>query len=67
MESEQSFWGREPRPIDVVSRPFQRFAHQAASGGIVLLAFTIIAMVWANSPWADSYFHILNILFFLKP
>jgi len=55
MESEQSFWGREPRPIDIVTRPFQRFAHQAASGGIALLAFTIIAMVWANSPWEHSY------------
>ncbi len=46
---------RSSRPIDAIYRPFQRFAHQAASGGIVLLLFTIVALVWANSPWADSY------------
>jgi NhaA family Na+:H+ antiporter len=27
-------------------------------GGILLVAFAAIALVWANSPWADSYFAI---------
>jgi NhaA family Na+:H+ antiporter len=35
--------------------PFQEFFHQQASGGIVLLACTAAALVWANSPWAGSY------------
>lgn len=34
---------------------FQRFFHWEAAGSIVLLAATIVALVWANSPWAESY------------
>jgi len=55
MHGEKSIWQRQPRPIDAIYRPFQRFAHDAASGGIVLLIFTIIALAWANSPWEKSY------------
>jgi len=43
------------RPIDRIIRPFQRFAQTAASGGIVLLACTLVALAWANSPWSHSY------------
>ena len=35
----------------------QRFTRLAASGGIVLLICTIIALLWANSPWSEEYFH----------
>jgi NhaA family Na+:H+ antiporter len=38
--------------------PFKRFAEVEAAGGIVLLACTAIALVWANSPWADTYHHL---------
>jgi NhaA family Na+:H+ antiporter len=34
---------------------FQRFLHWEAAGSIVLLACAVIALVWANSPWAESY------------
>ena len=34
---------------------FQRFLHWEAAGSIVLLASAVIALVWANSPWAESY------------
>ena len=45
-----------PRPpIIVLLRPFQRFAETAAAGGILLLAGTLAALIWANSPWAESY------------
>ncbi len=37
---------------------FQRFFHWEAAGSIVLLAATIVALTWANSPWADSYFKL---------
>lgn len=43
--------------LERVLRPFQQFAHSAAAGGIVLLVCTAAALVWANSPWADSYHH----------
>ena len=29
-------------------------------GGALLLLATVIAMVWANSPWSDSYFQLLR-------
>jgi NhaA family Na+:H+ antiporter len=41
--------------IDRLLEPFQRFAHIESSGGILLLACTVVALAWANSPWVDSY------------
>jgi len=45
----------ENRPIDRILSPFQEFFQQEASSGILLIIATIIALVWANSPWAESY------------
>ena len=45
-----------PRPIERLVRPFQAFAARESSGGILLLLATLVALVWANSPWANSYF-----------
>jgi NhaA family Na+:H+ antiporter len=45
-------------PIDVFMSPFVSFAKIEAAGGILLMASTIAALIWANSPWADSYFAI---------
>jgi len=44
--------------IQTIVSPFQKFINLEASGGLLLLFVTIIAMAWANSPWADTYFHI---------
>lgn len=41
-------------------RPFGLFAGQAAAGGLVLFFFTVVALTWANSPWADAYHHLLH-------
>jgi NhaA family Na+:H+ antiporter len=38
--------------------PFQEFFQAESASGIVLLACAAVAMVWANSPWAESYFHL---------
>lgn len=35
--------------------PFQRFIATESAGGIVLIIFTILALIWANSPLRDSY------------
>jgi NhaA family Na+:H+ antiporter len=54
----------EPRPREAITpmerlvRPFQEFARLEASGGILLIACTVAALIWANSPWAGSYFHL---------
>lgn len=42
-------------PITLVLRPFQEFAQRETAGGILLLFCTLIALVWANSPWAHLY------------
>lgn len=42
-------------PVDVLTRPFQNFARIEASGGLLLMLFTLIALGWANSPWVDDY------------
>ena len=41
--------------------PFREFARIEASGGILLLACTALALGWANSPWAESYFHLWEV------
>jgi NhaA family Na+:H+ antiporter len=49
------------RPTPIVMRalrPFQRFARTESAGGVVLLACAALALGWANSPWAESYFHL---------
>src|SRR5271155_3528695 len=42
-------------PIDAITSPFVRFARMEAAGGILLLASTIAALVWANSRWEAGY------------
>jgi NhaA family Na+:H+ antiporter len=49
------------RPITRLVSPFQRFARIESAGGIVLLAASIAAIVWANSPAAESYASLLHI------
>ncbi len=39
---------------------FERFVHSEVSGSIILLVCTVVALVWANSPWADTYTHLLH-------
>ena len=43
-----------------IGRPMQRFFHLQAGGGIVMLAAAVLALVWANSPWRDSYHDLLE-------
>ncbi len=47
---------RQPHPgVTRVLTPFREFAHTEASGGILLFIATVVALVWANSPWGDQY------------
>ncbi len=45
----------ESRRVERVVRPFQDFARKQSSGGILLIAATVVALAWANSPWGESY------------
>jgi len=42
-------------PIEVLMSPFVSFAKIEAAGGILLMASTIAALLWANSSWAETY------------
>jgi NhaA family Na+:H+ antiporter len=48
-------------PLERLVKPFQEFAKLEASGGNLLIGCTVAALVWANSPWAASYFHLWHI------
>jgi NhaA family Na+:H+ antiporter len=39
-----------------ITETFKDFFHSSTSGGIVLLICTAVALLWANSPWSESYF-----------
>lgn len=45
-------------PFQRIVSPFARFARTESAGGIVLIAATLIAIAWANSPWGESYHHL---------
>lgn len=40
--------------------PFERFFSLEASAGVVLLISALVALFWANSPWAATYEMILH-------
>ncbi|QXD16672.1 Na+/H+ antiporter NhaA [Rhodocaloribacter litoris] len=40
----------------VLVRPFQIFFKMEAAGGVLLLVCAVIALLWANTPWAGAYF-----------
>lgn len=45
-------------PIEKITQPINDFLHKEASGGILLIIATVIALIWANSPFAESYHHL---------
>jgi NhaA family Na+:H+ antiporter len=43
-----------------VARPVARFFAIESSSGILLIVATVVALVWANSPWSDAYTSLLE-------
>ncbi len=41
--------------IQPVVEPFQRFIHTESAAGILLIVSTVVALMWANSPWSEAY------------
>lgn len=50
-------------PIEKIIAPVNRFIHLEYTSGIVLLISVIIAIVWANSAFHNSYHHLWEINF----
>ena len=61
MDSRHRTWATSERfvPKNFI-RPFVRFSEIEASSGIVLLLAAVAALVWANSPWSETYFALLE-------
>jgi Na+:H+ antiporter, NhaA family len=49
-------WEPLTRLLRFAKRPLERFLQIEAASGILLLVVAAIALIWANSPWAASYF-----------
>ncbi len=49
---------RESLVTRALVMPVQQFIHIQGISSIFLLAAAIAALVWANSPWHDSYHHV---------
>jgi NhaA family Na+:H+ antiporter len=48
------------RLADRIVRPFVRFLELEAASAVLLLAATALALLWANSPFAHVYEHLLH-------
>ncbi len=55
LPTDRSASARRATPARSLPAVVARFVHTEASGGIVLLAAAVVALVWANSPWQASY------------
>ena len=51
---------REPLLARRIGLSMQRFLGIEAAGGILLIFAAIIALIWVNSPWSNSYFDLWN-------
>jgi Na+:H+ antiporter, NhaA family len=51
-------WEPLLRLTRLAGRPLERFLRIEAASGILLLVAAAVALVWANSPWAESYVHL---------
>jgi NhaA family Na+:H+ antiporter len=49
---------RESLVTRALVMPIQQFIHIQGISSIFLLAAAVVALLWANSPWRDSYHHV---------
>ncbi len=50
-------------PFNWLVKPLKRFINNSAFSGILLFSATILAMIIANSPWAEAFHHFWEIEF----
>lgn len=48
------------KAFDRVYSSFEHFLHTQTTSGLVLIAATLIALIIANSPFAEVYYHIIH-------
>ena len=53
--SENTWLGSNRRLAKTIGRPVRKFLGIEASSGILLVIAALVALIWANSPWSNSY------------
>jgi len=48
------------KAFEKVSTPFEQFLHSQTTSGLILMGMTVIALILANSPFAEVYSHIFH-------
>lgn len=48
------------RAFNRILTPFEEFIHRQTTSGLILMGSAIVAMVLANSLWADAYLHFIH-------
>ncbi len=51
------------KAFDRILTPIEEFIHRQTTSGILLMLCAVIALLIANSPWAEAYHHILETKF----
>jgi Na+:H+ antiporter, NhaA family len=60
-------FSRSDRPLARrVAKPLQSFLDEEVASGLLLLAATVVALVWANSPWRTSYDELWHTTFTVR-
>ncbi len=64
---ERPTWvGSDRRMARYVARPVLNFIHLEVASGVLLLAATAAALIWANSPWGHTYHEFWGSVFELR-
>ncbi len=58
--SDLTWIGQDRRLARRVGRPLARFLAIESASGLLLIVATVIALVWANSPWSGLYDDLLH-------
>ena len=48
------------RAFNRVATPFEEFIHAQTTTGLILMLMTIVALILANSPFAEAYLHLFH-------
>lgn len=48
------------KAFDQILTPLEEFIHRQTTSGVLLMSCAVLALVLANSPWAEGYAHLLH-------
>lgn len=48
------------KAFEKIATPFEQFLHAQTTTGFILMLMTVVALILANSPFADAYLHLFH-------